>query len=82
MPNSFVHISSEFTDDDTPVICCSCQIYNFIQNVEIEDGSEIAPDTSCMHCHFFQEHLLNAYEVINQGCTNIARTIGNGQIVN
>ena len=72
MPNSFVHISSEFTDDDTPVIRCSCQIYNFIQNVEIEDGSEIAPDTSCMHCRFFQEHLLNAYEVINQGCTNIA----------
>ena len=72
MPNSFVHISSEFTDDDTLVIHCSCQIYNFIQNVEIEEGSEIAPETSCMHCRFFQEHLLNAYEVINQGCTNIA----------
>ena len=41
-PNSFVHISSEFTDDDTPVIPCSCQIHNFIQNVEIEQGSEIA----------------------------------------
>ena len=75
MPNSFVHISSEFTDDDTPVIHCSCQIYNFIQNVEIEEGSEIAPETSCIHCRFFQEHLLNAYEVINQGCTNIARPL-------
>ena len=75
MPNSFAHISSKFTDGDTPVICCSCQIYNFIQNVEIEEGSEIAPETSCMHCHFFQEHLLNAYEVINQGCTNITRPL-------
>ena len=27
MPNSFAHISSEFTDSDTPVIHCSCQIY-------------------------------------------------------
>ena len=75
MPNSFAHISSEFTDGDTPVIHCSCQIYNFIQNVEIEEGSEIAPETSCMHCRFFQEHLLNAYEVINQGCTNIAQPL-------
>ena len=75
MPNSFAHISSEFTDGDTPVIYCSCQVYNFIQNVEIEEGSEIAPETSCMHCRFFQEHLLNAYEVINQGCTNIARPL-------
>ena len=24
---------------------------------------------------FFQEHLLNAYKVINQGCTNIARPL-------
>ena len=75
MPNSFAHISSEFTDGDTPVIHCSCQIYNFIQNVEIEEGLEIAPETSCMHCRFFQEHLLNAYEVIDQGCTNIARQL-------
>ena len=75
MPNSFAHISSEFTDSDTLVIRCSCQIYNFIQNVEIEEGSEIAPETSCMHCRFFQEHLLNAYEVINRGCTNIARPL-------
>ena len=75
MPNSFVHISSEFTDDDTPIIRCSCQIYHFIQNVEMEQGSEIAPDTSCMHCRFFQEHLLNAYEVINEGCTNIPRPL-------
>ena len=29
MPNSFAHISSEFTDPDTPVIRCSCQIYNY-----------------------------------------------------
>ena len=41
MPNSFAHISSEFTDPDTPVIRCSCQIYNFIQNVEIEEGLEL-----------------------------------------
>ena len=60
IPNSFVHVSSDITDDDSPIICCTCEIYNFIQNVEIEQETEISPDTSCMHCRFFSEHLLNA----------------------
>ena len=33
--------------------------------------TEISPDTSCMHCRFFNDHLLNAYELINQGHADI-----------
>ena len=57
MPNSFAHISSEFTDGDTPVIRCSCQIYNFIQNVEIEEGSEIAPEDIVHALPFFSRNI-------------------------
>ena len=75
IPNSFVHVSADFTDDDSPIIRCTCQIYNFIQNVEIEEETAISPDTSCMHCRFYNEHLVNAYEVINQGHANIPRPL-------
>ena len=75
IPNSFVHISSEFADDDSPIIHCMCQIYNFIQSAEIEQETAISPDTSCMHCRFFNEHLLNAYELINEGHANIPRPL-------
>ena len=75
IPNSFVHVSSDFTDDDSPIIRCTCQIYNFIQNVEIEEETAISPDTSCMHCRFFSEHLLNTYELINEGQANIPRPL-------
>ena len=71
IPNSFVHIPSEPMENDTFVICCTCQIYNFIQNVEIDQESEISPDTSCIHCRFFNDHSLNAYELINQGHAKI-----------
>ena len=60
IPNSFVHISSETKVNDTLVIPCTCQIYNFMQNVEIDQESKISPDMSCMHCRFFNDHLLNA----------------------
>ena len=75
IPNSFVHVAADFTDDDSPIIHCTCQIYNFIQNVEIEQETAISPDTLCMHCQFYNEHLVNAYEVINQGHANIPRPL-------
>ena len=75
IPNSFVHVSSDIMDDDSPIIHCTCEIYNFIQNVEIEQETTISPDTSCMHCRFFSEHLLNAYELINEGQANIPRPL-------
>ena len=30
IPNSFVHVSSDIMDDDSPIIHCTCEIYNFI----------------------------------------------------
>ena len=75
IPNSFIHVSSDIMDDDSPIIRCTCEIYNFIQIVEIEQETEILPDTSCMYCRFFSEHLLNAYELINEGQANIPRSL-------
>ena len=57
IPNSFIHVSSDIMDDDSPIIHCTCEIYNFIQNVEVEQETAISPEISCMHCRFFSEHL-------------------------
>ena len=75
VPNSFVHVSSEPSGDGTHIIRCSCQIYHFLQNVEIGHESEISPETSCMHCRFYNDHLIDAYDVINQGSSNINRPL-------
>ena len=70
LPNSFVHVSCEMFESG-PVIKCTCEIYKFLQHFANEqyigDDQELDHETSCMHCHFFNEHLLNAYEKIAQG---------------
>ena len=71
MPNSFAHISS---DSQTLIHRLYAAVVKYIilsKMLKLNRDWKIAPETSCMHCRFFQEHLLNAYEVINQGCTNI-----------
>ena len=71
IPNSFVHISAEIFDETRPVIRCTCEVYNFLQNIEPDDNLELSHTTSCMHCRFFNDHLLNAYEVISEGHSHL-----------
>ena len=82
LPNSFVHVSCEMFESG-PVIKCTCEIYKFLQHFANEqyigDDEELDHETSCMHCRFFNEHLLNAYEKIAQGEHNNSRPL---QIVN
>ena len=65
LPISFVHISCEMFKSG-PVIKCTYKIYKFLQHFVNEqyigDDEELDTETSCMHCRFFNEHLLNAYE--------------------
>ena len=75
IPNSFVHISAEIFDETRPVIRCTCEVYNFLQNIEPDDNLELSHTTSCMHCRFFNDHLLNAYEVISEGHPHLPRPL-------
>ena len=75
IPNSFVHVSAEASGNGTHTIRCTCQIYHFLENVEVGQETEIAPDTSCMHCRFYSEHLTEAYDIINEGSSHIGRPL-------
>ena len=77
IPNSFVHVSSEVFEEG-PVIKCNCEIYKFLQHSldeEDKQNGDLDPDSSCMHCRFFKEHLLGAYELISEGTAPISRPL-------
>ena len=63
---------------DGPVIKCNCEIYKFLQNSlfeEDKENSELDPKTSCMHCRFFNEHLMDAYAKIISSNSNLPRPL-------
>ena len=68
IPNSFVHVSCEDYENG-PIIKCTCHIYKFLQHADHQQEIryELDPETSCMHCRFFFDHLLNAYEEVCTG---------------
>lgn len=72
-PNSFVHVSCEVFEEGI-VIKCNCEIYNFLQ-ASLDDIDELDPETSCMHCRFFQEHLMDAYAKIISSNANLTRPL-------
>ena len=77
IPNSFVHVSSEVFEEG-PVIKCTCEIYKFLQHSldeEDKQDGDLDPDSSCMHCRFFKEHLMGAYELITEGTTPVSRPL-------
>ena len=77
IPNSFVHISCEEFEDG-PIIKCNCEIYKFLRNSlfeEDKENPELDPKTSCMHCRFFNEHLMDAYAKIISLNSNLPRPL-------
>ena len=68
MSQSFVHVECTKPMDEEVYIKCMCKIYNLIQRAAHQEaqllpGEEIVPDLNltCMHCRFYEEHLLDAY---------------------
>ena len=71
--NSFVHVSCEEFEDGL-IIKCNCEIYKFLRNSlfkEDKENPELDPNTSCMHCRFFNEHLMDAYAKIISSDSNL-----------
>ena len=71
MPQSFTHVSCT-NEDGNQYLRCSCRIYDIIQRAAkqqapLSPGEEFVPDSTmtCMHCWFFKDHLVNAYEIIS-----------------
>ena len=77
IPNSFVHVSCEEFEEG-PIIKCNCEIYKFLRNSLQEediDNPELDPSTSCMHCRFFHDHLMDAYAKIISSNSNLPRPL-------
>ena len=75
--NSFVHVSCEEFEDG-PIIKCNCEIYKFLRNSlfeEDKENPELDPNTSCMHCRFFNEHLMDAYAKIISSNSNLPQPL-------
>ena len=77
----FVHVSAIKSEDGQPVLRCTCAIYNLIerprsrssqdQDVWPDEHNILDDSLTCMHCRFFKEHLINAYEKLQQQNTNL-----------
>ena len=59
-----------------------CQIYNLIERAANQDtplwpDEHGVPDDSltCMHCRFFKDHLMNAYEKLHHQNTNLSTAL-------
>lgn len=81
LPNSFVHVTC-FNDPDDLLLKCTCTIYSLLQRTANQgqkllpdDNVEVFPDAdslTCMHCRFYRQYLLNAYEDSTSGTDSLS----------
>ena len=70
LPQSLVHVTALKINDGETIIKCTCKIFDVIkvaghqQTPLWPQGEELIPDSSltCLHCHFYRDHLLGMYE--------------------
>lgn len=84
LPSSFVHVTC-ISQDQEHIVKCSCDIFRLIQRaakqdvplIPVEDEDTEVPDASfsCMHCRFYREFLLNAYEEIREETAALSRPL-------
>ena len=82
LPQSFVHVYAMKCENAQPIFRCTCQIYNLIERAANQDTS-LSPDEhnvpddslTCMHCRFFNHHLMNAYEKLQHQNTNLSTAL-------
>ena len=79
IPGKFVHITCRRNVDGNPIISCTCEIYSHILGAAYmvnnpADDEILYPDCTitCMHCRYFKENLLNAYDKIQEQNTNLS----------
>ena len=73
--------------EDHNIITCTCDIYRIIQCAAHQqvpiwpEDEETFPDNSftCMHCQFYKDFLVNAYQRLNQQNTCLTLTLNKVQ---
>ena len=70
IPGSYVHVTSTRTESSSEIyLTYTCEIYNLIQRAAQQETpicteEYVIPNEEliCMHCHYYRDHLLQAYE--------------------
>ena len=86
VPNAFAHVSCKKSSLGEILLRCSCAIYNLIQRAA-HQGVELCPEEegildenlTCMHCRFFREYLMDAYEKLGRQNTGLSRVMSKVQ---
>ena len=79
LPGSFVHVTC-LKEQDYHIIKCTCEIYKLIKwsskqktpllPVHCTEEDEVPDHTfTCMHCRFYRQFFINAYDTVQQGRT-------------
>ena len=84
---SFVHVTCMKMEDDNIIFRCTCHIYRIIQCAAYQqvpiwpEDAETFPDNSftCMHCQFYKDFLVNAYERLIQQNTCLTQALNKVQ---
>ena len=79
LPQSFVHVTAIKMDAGKTVLKCTCDIFNLIKRAGHQEtpfwpeDDELVPDASltCLHCHFYRDHLMGMYEKLQQTHSNL-----------
>ena len=67
LPQEFVHVTA-FSDEGCLYTQCTCKAYDRMHNIaslgeDLAEGevSALSPNSTCMHCRFYQEYLQGAF---------------------
>ena len=76
IPKKYVHVKCINTSENDIALHCSCDMYSYIQmssHQEVplrpEDEPYLDQGLTCMHCRFYKDHLVNAYDNICNSTT-------------
>ena len=83
LPTSFVHVTAMQDSTGEEFLTCTCHVYKHIQRSGKDEHplwpvQEEIPDANftCVHCRFYQQHLVGAFDKLQQQNTELSRPLG------
>ena len=83
LPTSFVHVTATQDSTGEEFLTCTCHVYKCIQRSGKDEHplwpvQEEIPDANftCVHCRFYKQHLVGAFDKLQQQNTELSRPLG------
>ena len=80
LPNGFVHVSCSRGECGQTIFKCTCAGYALLlraaqADIELWANNDIIPSEGCMHCRFYRQHLMTAYDTTQRGHSIVNRPL-------